>query len=500
MTPMAYIAGDPDGAEWREPDFAVMRLHRPLPPPLPLGVFGRFWGQWIAETAEAAACPQDYVAALLLTAASVLVGNARWAQAWPGWTEPPHLWFAVVGNSGSGKSPGADCLLRDVLPELERRMQGDYPDRLREWKAEVLHAEARQKNWQSAVRVALRNGAPPPPPPPDRVLPPEPQAPRLVQNDVTIEKIAMLLATACPKGLLIFRDEIAGWMGPPGDTARSFWLECYGGRPYRVERQKYTESINIPRLAVGLFGGTQPPKLTRLLHTVDDGLLARIAWVWPEPVEFRLAGQVPQVGPAIECLDKLRLLEPSSAGAPIPVVLTSEVWPTLEQFGRQMRNDQKVDGPMAATIGKARGLVLRLALVLELLRWCGNDGMEAPPVEIGGASFQDAVDLVTNYFLPMAWRVFGESAASQADRSTAALARWILRTEATEMHVRVVQRAELHDLRTAEDVKTAADKLVAAGWLKPPPAGGGQVGRTRQSYPVNPRVLASKPKSDRYGA
>jgi hypothetical protein len=373
----------PNVEEWREPDFAVMRLERPLPPPLPLGVFGRFWGPWIAQTAEAAVCPPDYVAAPLLAVASVLIGHARWVRPTPGWMEPPHLWLAVVGNSGSGKSPGADCLLRDVLPKLEQRMQGDYPDRLREWKDEVLHVAARQKNWQSAVRVAQRSGAPPPPPSPERVLPPEPQAPRLLQIDVTIEKLAMLLATACPKGLLIYRDEIAGWLGRTGgDRARGFWLECYGGRPYRVDRQKYAGSIDIPRLAVGLFGGTQPVKLTRLLRTVDDGLLARIAWVWPEPVQFRLGQHVPQVDRAIECFDKLRLLETDSAGAPIAVALTSDVLPRFEQFVRQMQDDPEVDGPMAATIGKARGLVVRLALVLELLRWCGRDGMEAPPVEI----------------------------------------------------------------------------------------------------------------------
>jgi hypothetical protein len=45
---------------------------------------------------------------------SALIGHSRWAQATPGWVEPPHLWLGVVGDSGNGKSPGADCLMRDV--------------------------------------------------------------------------------------------------------------------------------------------------------------------------------------------------------------------------------------------------------------------------------------------------------------------------------------------------------------------------------------------------
>ena len=68
------------------------------------------WVQWLPDAAAAAACPVDYVVAPLLASVSTLIGNARWAQARPGWSEPPHLWMVAVGDSGTGKSPGADCL------------------------------------------------------------------------------------------------------------------------------------------------------------------------------------------------------------------------------------------------------------------------------------------------------------------------------------------------------------------------------------------------------
>src|ERR1041384_634959 len=107
--------------DWPEPDMSVLRPDRPRPPNLPLSVFGPAWAEWIASAAEAAACPPDYVAAPLLAAASALIGNARWAQATPGWAEPPHLWLGVVGDSGSGKRPGADCPLRGVRAGSEAR-------------------------------------------------------------------------------------------------------------------------------------------------------------------------------------------------------------------------------------------------------------------------------------------------------------------------------------------------------------------------------------------
>lgn len=111
-------ASSTDQGHWPEPDMGVLRLHRRLPPPLPLAAFGSHWAAWIESAADAAACPADYVAAPLLASASAPIGHARWAQATPSWTEPPHLWIGAVGDSGNGKSPGADCLMRDVLPEI----------------------------------------------------------------------------------------------------------------------------------------------------------------------------------------------------------------------------------------------------------------------------------------------------------------------------------------------------------------------------------------------
>src|SRR5215471_15240213 len=173
---------------WGEPDMGVLRLRRRPPPAFPTKVFGRAWERWIINAANAAACPLDYVVAPLLASVSVLIGHARWAQGTPGWSEPPHLWIGAVGDSGDGKSPGADCLLRDVLPEIERRMVNDYPDRLREWRASVEFENAAEQRWQEDVRAAQNRGSPAPLPP-IRTTGTEPQSPRLRQNDVTIEKV-----------------------------------------------------------------------------------------------------------------------------------------------------------------------------------------------------------------------------------------------------------------------------------------------------------------------
>ena len=487
------VSDAPEAAAWGDPDMSVMRLNRRPPPPLPLIVFGPAWEQWIITTAEAAGCPQDYVAMPLLTSASALIGNARWAQATPAWAEPPHLWACGVGDSGDGKSPGGDCIFRDVLPELERRMQGDFPDRHRDWRAAAERAVASREAWEKEVRIAVKQGAaaPLPPEPP----PPEPQAPRLRQNDVTIEKVATLLATAAPKGLLIVRDELAGWLGGMNqyhDAGRAFWIEAYGGRPYRVERQKYSLPIDIPHLVVAAYGGTQPEKLSGLLKEADDGLFSRVAWAWPEPIPFQLGRRAPHADWAIDALDCLRLLDLGgpliSGGNPRPVYvpLAEATWPMLEEFGREMQAQQtKAGGLMRSAFGKARGLALRISLVLEMLWWCASDGMALPPSMISERAFVAAAMLVGEYFMPMAERVYGDAAASQTDRNAATLAKWIVKERAEEVYVRHLQRiVRLPGLKVADDIH---DALIAADWLHEPPARPGK--RPRMAYPVNPKVM-----------
>jgi hypothetical protein len=483
---------------WGEPDMSVLQLARRAPPAMPLDVFGPEWACWIAAAADAAAAPVDYVALPLLASASALIGHARWAQATPGWREPPHLWLGVVGDSGSSKSPGADCLMRDVLPEIERRMQGDFPDRVAEWRAAAEIDKAKTEAWEKDVKAAHKAGNPPPMPPAETVAA-EPQAPRLRQSDVTIERVATLLATAAPKGLLLVRDELAGFLlgtNVYNDSGRQFWLEAYGGRPYRVERQKHPEPIIIERLAVAVTGGTQPERLAEMFREADDGLLARVAWAWPEPKVFRLSRAAPNVQFATDALDRLRVLELSPAtedkpARPIYVPLDESVGDMIEAFGQDMQEaQQSTGGLLRSAYGKARGLALRLSLTLEFLRWAAAPGYDAAPCKISEAALSAACNLVADYFMPMAARAYGDAAASAAERNATTLARWIVKERPPEVHVRRLQReVRLPGLGDAKAIHAAAGALVDGEWLRKPEAGDFQA-RARAAYPVNPAILA----------
>ncbi len=344
---------------------------------------------------------------------------------------------------------------------------------------------------------SVANGNPPPPAPTD-AEPPEPQAPHLTMSDVTIEKIAMTLAEAAPKGVIIARDELSGWLlglNTYNDAGRQFWLEAHGGRPFRVDRQKLAKPVIIPRLAVSVMGSTQPEKVAEMFRQPDDGLLPRFCWFWPDQRPFRLSRAAPGIEWATEALDRLRMLDlardDEGIARPVYVPLAEAAVAMMEQFGRDMQDrQQEAGGLLRSTLGKARGLALRLSLVLAMLRWCGKGGFDAPPSTISPDDLAAACDLVADYLIPMAERVYGDATATEPERNAATLARWIRKARPEAVHVRTLQReVRLSGLNNAAAIHAAAEELIEADWLRPPPPQRGFQTRPKAIYPVNPPIV-----------
>ncbi len=228
------------------------------------------------------------------------------------------------------------------------------------------------------------------------------------------------------------------------------------------------------------------------MRDAGDGLLARFCWIWPEPVPFDLPCAAPDIPFAVAAFDKLRLLkmrDTRTGLAPVVVPLAEEALPDMRDFARDMQERQQWSGGlMSSALGKARGLALRLSLNLEYLWWAARPGMASPPPVISREAFAAARTLVADYLLPMAERTYGDAAAPERDRNAATLARWIAKVRPSEVHVRTVQKeARLPGLTTAEAIHAAAAVLVDAGWLlAPAEGGGGQAGRPRVTYPIDP--------------
>jgi hypothetical protein len=317
-----------------------------------------------------------------------------------------------------------------------------------------------------------------------------------MMSDTTIERVASLLATATPKGVLLTRDELAGWllgMNTYNEGGRAFWLEAYGGRRYRVDRQKLSEPIIISNLAVSWYGGIQPAKVVEVQQGADDGLMARFIWFWPNPFPFEEPRRPPDTDWAIMAFDRLRMLElvPSETGLrPLVVPLDDAARRHLVRFGKLMQEQKETTaGLMRSAIGKARGLVLRLSLVLEYLWWCGEDGYVAPPDTIREDAVAAAARFVSEYVLPMAERTYSDAACTETDSNTMRLAHHIKKERPDFIHVRDMQRnVRLAGLRDAKAIHAACAALIEAGWLGRPAATTAYQQRGSKAYPVSPRL------------
>src|SRR6185312_17461047 len=120
---------------------------------------------------------------------------------------------------------------------------------------------------------------------------------------------------------------------------------------------------------------------------------ARLLWMWPEQIPFRLGEQPPRVEWAIHALDRLRELDLQRDDPPRPILvpLAAEARGSLERLAHDMQRRQQDAAPLLrSALGKARGQALRLSLVLELLWWCGAGGAWPPPTRISPHAFSAA--------------------------------------------------------------------------------------------------------------
>ncbi len=311
MTEGKYAADNEGGAgrrsgasgneTWSDPDWSILEDRRGELPQFPVEKMATDMQQWLVDAAHGAGVTPAHVAVPLLGVVASIVGAARRVKASSSWSEPLTLWVAVVGLSGTGKTPGIDVSKRG-LSSVERGRRGKIAElrRLHETASEA--AMVTHKRWKDEVKSAAENGRSPPPMPVEAAKPEEFVAPRLWVSDATIERLAVLLR-ARPSGLLMICDELAGLflnMGRYNDGHdHEFWLEAWNGKQFVVERMG-RPPVEIEHLLIGIVGGFQPDKLVRSFERDDDGMYARMLFAWPdEPAYQRLRNDVDENDPAI---------------------------------------------------------------------------------------------------------------------------------------------------------------------------------------------------------
>ena len=92
---------------WNNPDLSLVEDQRGDLPEFPVDAFASAFARtWLERASRGAGVNLDQVAVPLLAVASGLVGTSRRVRASSSWSQPLTLWTAIVGYSGSGKTPG----------------------------------------------------------------------------------------------------------------------------------------------------------------------------------------------------------------------------------------------------------------------------------------------------------------------------------------------------------------------------------------------------------
>ncbi len=486
----------PFAMAWPDPDPRFLRDDLAPPPLLPLAdVMGPLWAAWIARAAEAKASPPDYVLAGLLTTVGALIGNARWASPWAGWTEPPIIWAMAIGAPSANKSPGLDAVLAP-LGRVQRRLRERAQVAVSAWQAKDEVARLAESGWKEVAKTVLKEGKEPPAKPEAANPGPQPVLPLLSVTDSTVERLAVIVARQ-PRGLLMARDELAGWLQgmtrySGGGSDRPFWLEAYGGRGYSVERMGRA-SVQVERLSIGVVGSIQPDRLKTLLFKADDdGLLARFLPIWPGLVPIKRPNQGSDDGFLENALERLLSLEmvgdETGATRPWFIPFSEGARQLLDDFRKAARGwENEADGLLLSFTGKLPGLAVRLSLVLAFLEWAVDGGSE--PAEISVQHFGRAAHLLEAYVLPMAQRAYADASVPKAERAARRLAALIREKSWSHFTTRDVLRLDRTGLGTADELNPALVALEEGEAIRPVDlAPNPQGGRPIRMFVVNPAL------------
>jgi hypothetical protein len=420
---------------------------------------------WVLAAAEAKGAPLDYVVVTTLAVvASVLSGVD--VEVWPEFREPLIIWAALVGDPSSNKSPGMAPAL-EALEDLERDLRSA--------------ALAEYGRWLEDKKAAEKAG--------EEFDEPPPVIPRLTVSDVTVESLCEQIAKQ-GRGVAYALDELAALLGNfsrySGGTDRPFWVKAHGGKQHPILRLS-REASDVPRAAVSVVGAIQPAKLYELLlRTADDGLTSRFVFAYPDPAPVKRPTKWPDRTLMKGALEKLYEI-----GSGLTLRFDDEAKDVIDSVRLWVRQEEvKSEGLIKGTIGKASGLVVRVAGVLTLLDWAISGG--PVPTTVGKLATERARVFVQDYVVPMARRVIGETASPGETRGARRLARLIVEgvPQRETINIREIQKRERTHLQTSAEIEAAIDVLVQGRWLtlesgKPGPKGG----RPLHVWRVNPDVF-----------
>lgn len=492
-----------------------------LPEPL------RFFAEDVASRLQ---CPLDFVGIPLLVVFSSIIGAgcAMRPLKLDSWKVIVNLWGGIVGPPGSKKTPALNAAMAP-LGVLEKEADDSYKiDKIKK-EADKIELEARKKNIKGRIEKSIHSEE-------EHELEAAKTAlislereesatkwRRYKTNDSTIEKLGELLSDN-PRGLLVYRDELVGFLASlekeGREDSRAFYLEAWAGySPSSVKSDRIKRGTITCNPCISVLGSIQPSKLKQYLQEAvsdiaNDGLAQRLQLlIFPDKItDWTLIDRKPDHKAKERVIAIARLLANTdfiSLGAiqeedfPLPsfhfeanAQYVFNSW--LETLEKRFITELD-EGMLAEHLSKFRSLMPSLALICHLIRcadaYLSGINKEEIPKEISLEDTKRAAELCA-YLESHAKRIYAmaEQRGIQAAKN---LLKKIREGGLDDGFTqREVRRKEWKALTTCNDIDEACLELIARGWLKEEPVlTTPRGGAPTTKYKIHP-ILQKKPNQE----
>ncbi|MBI4517559.1 MAG: DUF3987 domain-containing protein [Deltaproteobacteria bacterium] len=480
------LACSPDWPERQPLSAAVVEV-----PALPSELLPEPLRAWIDDATERLQAPSEMVAAPALVTAGAVIGRSVGIhpKRQDDWLVLANLWGMVVGRPGTMKSPalseGTRFIRRLAAQASERYRQDAAAADIEREAIELQIARLKRDATKRAADIekfktdlAALNSAKG-----ECAL----QERRYLTQDATAEKLGELLR-GNPRGLLLLRDELAGWLRtlekPGREGEREFFLEAWKATDAYTCDRIGRGTVHTPAPTLSVLGTIQPSKLQRCITDAategrgDDGLLQRFQLaVWPEITgEWRNVDRWPEtaarerVAAAFTALDSLdaNTLGASTDHSEIPALRFAPYAQALfdewrEQLEVRLRGaDLDAFPAYESHVAKYRSLMPALALVFHLLGVVSNQ-TEPGPVTLAAArlaaTWVDFLDAHARRIYAVELNPGRLAARALADRIEHGHI-------ADGVSIRDLYRHQWPALTNADNVRAALADMEALGWLR----------------------------------
>jgi len=309
---------------------------------------------------------------------------------------------------------------------------------------------------------------------------------RFMTSDATIEKLGALL-NENPRGLLVVRDELTGWLKglDREDRAqdRAFYLEAWNGTGGFTVDRIGRGTLHVEALCLSVLGGIQPGRLASYVRGAiggeedADGLVQRLqVLVWPDEFgDWRGVDRWPEKEArerAFVVFDRLANLDAREIGAEQPDedLPFLRFAPDAQGLFLEWRHDLearirseavKAAPAFEAHLAKYRSLFPKLALILHLVDVA--DGARPGPVTLKAARLAAAW---TEFLEAHARKVYAEELAGNVSGAHALAEKIRAGAVVDRMTVRSIAERDWSGLHGSGRVFEAAEGLEALGWLR----------------------------------